>query len=156
MSNFKQIDFIKKIYFNRMGGTENEKKAADIIIETVESLGGTASYEPFEVDYFDIDEASLCVLSGKKNYYINVTGYGRTGSTPDEGIEAPFMYAGTGSDLELEGCEGKIVFVNNIHHDLYKKLLDKKAAGFLTLDGSIFDDKTKTDLAVRAIKKNTA
>ena len=28
MSNFKQIDFIKKIYFNRMGGTENEKKAA--------------------------------------------------------------------------------------------------------------------------------
>ena len=40
-----------------------------------------------------------------------------------------------------------------------KKRLRKhagKAAGFLTLDGSIFDDKTKTDLAVRAIKKNTA
>ncbi len=156
MSNFKQIDFIKEIYFNRMGGTENEKKAADIIIEKVRSLGGTATYEPFEVDYFDIDEASLCVLSGKKDYYIHVTGYGRTGCTPKDGIEAPFMYAGGGSDLELEGCEGKIVFVNGIHHDLYKKLLDKKAAGFLTFDGSIFDDKNKTDLAVRAIKKNTA
>ncbi len=156
MSGFKQTEFIKKLYFNRMAGSDNERAAADIIIETVKNLGGDATYEPFEINYFEIDEATLCVKNKNTEKFIPVTGYGRTGSTPGGGLEAPFMYVGDGSDTELRGCEGKIVFVNSMNHEIYRRLKEKQAVGFLTFDGTIFDDKAKTDLSVRAIKESTA
>ena len=143
MKAFDQMSFINKIYFPRPAGSEDEQKAAEIIIDTVKMLGGDAIYEPFELKAFEIKEASLTSYSGKKMFVPEVTGYGRTGSTGEDGITGAFAYAGTGSDYELEGCEGKIVFVNSMHHDLYRRLIEKKAAAFITFDGSVFDDRNK-------------
>ena len=156
MISFNQTEFIKKLYFNRTAGSENEKKAAGIIAETVRDLGGNADYEPFDIEQFIIEEARFSAYSNGTETQVEVTGYGRTGSTPDGGIEAPFMYAGTGSDIDTENCCGKIVFVNGMHHDLYRRLLKKKAAGFVTYEGSIFDDRSKTDLGMRSIKTKTS
>lgn len=156
MKAFDQMSFINKIYFPRPAGSEDEQKAAEIIIDTVKMLGGDAIYEPFELKAFEIKEASLTSYSGKKMFVPEVTGYGRTGSTGEDGITGAFAYAGTGSDYELEGCEGKIVFVNSMHHDLYRRLIEKKAAAFITFDGSVFDDRNKTDLNTRSIKEKTA
>jgi hypothetical protein len=156
MAEFNQTDFIKKFYFTRQAGSDGEHRAAKIIAETIVSMGGDSSYEEFDINYFNIEKASLTVHSKGKDHSNEVTGYGRTGSTPINGITAPFVYAGTGSETELEGCEGKIVFVNAVHHDIYRRMIDKKIAGFITFDGSVSDDRTKTDLNTRSIKEKTA
>ncbi len=156
MKDFNQMSFIKKIYFPRFAGTSGEKTAAETIIDTVRSLGGNAFYEPFEYDSFEIEQASLTVYSKEKTFAPEVTGYGRTGSTESKGISAPFQYAGMGNELDLDECSGKIVFVNNMHHDLYRRLIEKKALGFITFDGNIFDERSKTDLNIRSIKEKTS
>lgn len=156
MKDFNQISFIKKIYYPRLSGTDGEEKAAETIINSVQSLGGQAFYEQFEFDSFEIESASLTVHTKGKSYTPEVTGYGRTGSTGNEGISAPFLYAGTGSDADLCSCNGKIVFVNSIHHDLYRRLIEKNALGFITFDGNVFDDRLKTDLNIRSVKEKTS
>ena len=155
MKAFNQMSFIKKIYFSRVAGRDGEHRAAEIITDTIKMLGGEALYEPFELSTFEIKDAGLTAYSNGKQFVFEVTGYGRTGSTNTDGITGPFEYIGTGSNDEIDECEGKIVFVNTMHHDLYRRLTDKKAAAFITFDGSVTDDRTRTDLNTRSIKDKT-
>jgi len=153
--NMKQLDFIKKIYFNREIGTDGEKRAAEIIAQTVRSMSGTADFEEFTVVKNITDKTEL-VAHGKNDTLIECTSFGKSGSTPDEGITAPLFNGGNGEESELKGCENHIVFVNGIHRDLYRRLIEKGAVGFITFFGSIFDEKSKTDIPFRSLKQNAA
>ena len=44
-----QYSIVEKLSFVRWGGTEEEKRAAAIIKEEIEKLGGTAEYMPFQI-----------------------------------------------------------------------------------------------------------
>ena len=44
-----QLATVHKLAFNRQGGTEDERRAAQIIREEIASFGGTSSVEPFQI-----------------------------------------------------------------------------------------------------------
>ena len=154
MYNVKRAyELLEKISFERLGGSKEEKKAAEILKEEIEKRGVKAYEEEFEVDYSDVKVAKLEVLEPYNKSYI-VTGVKMSGCTSKEGIEAELVYIEDGLDANLIDVEGKIVILNSrIMHKVYKKLLEKKVAGFIALSGSIYDNLDDSDLDVFAIRE---
>jgi len=106
-----------------------------------------------EFDTWKILEAEFTVTEPFEKTY-KAAGYGRCGSTPDGGIEAPFLYAENGDDINLSFAKGKIVMVNNpMNADMYKKLVKAGAVAFVTLTGTPIDEGEDTQLFTRAVPK---
>lgn len=143
MENYGSFDFLKKIYYERMAGTEAELKTAQIIIQECMKNHVEAHLEEFEIDAYHIKEATL---ETSANRY-EVTGIGMSGSTSPEGLEAPFVVMENLNQMKSADLEGKIVFLNmRIVYSSYKVLCEKKAAGFICCSGSLYDDRKNTDL----------
>ena len=118
----RQLDFVRKFDYIREAGTEGEQKAAASIQEELRSFGLESRLEEFPFEAFEIEEARFFITEPFEKEYV-VTGYGKCGSTPEGGVEAPFLYAENGDDISLGYATGKIVMVNGpVRKDLYEKL----------------------------------
>ena len=62
MKNYNSFKFIEKISFERLGGSAEELKAAKIIQEELKKTKLLSHLETFEVDYYEVKEASLELL----------------------------------------------------------------------------------------------
>ena len=82
---------LKKLSFERVAGTEEEKRAAEMILEEMQKAGVDACIEEFEIDMPEITEVSFAVTKPEYKEY-HCIGIGKSGTTPDEGITAPFAY----------------------------------------------------------------
>ena len=146
MKNYNSFDFLKKISYERMGATENETKCAHQILDEVKNLGVDCCIEEFPIDFPQIKKAKFEVLEPEYKEY-EVTGYGMTGNTPEDGIEGGFVYIGESTNLDLYDIEGKIVLCHKrVPLKTYKQLLERKAIGFVVFSGSVYDDYSITDL----------
>ena len=145
----REFELLNKINFIRTCGTEEEKQAAQILAEEARAIGTEPVIESFDVDRWDIKKVSL-VACGKE---WEVTGYGMSGSTPEEGITAPFAYIQDATDVDLLNTKGKIVMVNGrVGDELYKKLVKAGVAAFITFEGNIVDKREETDLDTRNLR----
>ena len=145
----REFELLNKINFIRTCGTEEEKQAAQILAEEARMIGTEPVIESFDVDRWDIKKVSL-VACGKE---WEVTGYGMSGSTPEEGITAPFAYIQDATDVDLLNTKGKIVMVNGrVGDELYKKLVKAGVAAFITFEGNIVDKREETDLDTRNLR----
>lgn len=145
----REFELLNKINFIRTCGTEEEKQAAQILAEEARAIGTEPVIESFDVDCWDIKKVSL-VACGKE---WEVTGYGMSGSTPEEGITAPFAYIQDATDVDLLNTKGKIVMVNGrVGDELYKKLVKAGVAAFITFEGNIVDKREETDLDTRNLR----
>lgn len=144
VENVKSFDFIKKIAFERVAGSEAELRAANIIITECHKFQVEAHLEEFEVDGYDIKHASLETMDGT----YQVTGVGMSGSTPLEGIVGEFVYLESDEQiLAYDTLEGKIGLIHfRLFAKTYQLLCEKKAAGFICVSGSVYDDVEDTDL----------
>ena len=79
---------VKDLSYERVTGTEDEKRAAEYLKAECAKLGVEAHFETYEIEKSTIEKVELTV--GGKSY--NVIGIGKTASTPDEGIDAPVVY----------------------------------------------------------------
>ena len=75
-----QMDFLEKLAFNRYGGTEDERKAAELISEEVKRLGGSSQIEEFTIPGYSVSKAALEVIE-PFHRTLEVNAVGRTGST---------------------------------------------------------------------------
>jgi len=141
---------MEKLDYIRVAGTEGELKAAKTICEELKAMGLEPRLEPFEIDDFDIHKAEL-EITGPGARKFTVTGYGMAGSTPENGLRAPFMYAENGSDIALSQARGKIVLLNAhpVRGEQYRKLVEAGVAGFIAISGTLTDELEKTDLEKR-------
>lgn len=141
---YHSFKFLKKIYFVRTGGSLEELKAANLIKEEVERLGGTATLESFPVDYSDIEKASLVI----DNKVIECAGSGYSGSTPVDGVEGEFAYISSEEDLLMHNYENKIVLINSkrVPHKYYLKLLKDKVSGIILTTGDVYKNHKDVDL----------
>ena len=152
----RQLEFMKQFTYIREAGTEGELKAALAIQEELRSFGVESRQEEFEFDTWKILEAEFTVTEPFVKTY-KVVGYGRCGSTPESGIEAPFLYAENGDAINLSFAKGKIVMVNNpMNGDMYQKLVAAGAVAFVTLTGTPIDEGDDTLLYTRAVPKMEA
>lgn len=155
ISGKRELDFIKKINFVRMAGTESELKAAQIILQEISAIGIDGVIEPFSIND-SITTATLMVTSPYRKEY-NVTGHKRCLSTSQEGEEFDFLYAENLHDVNLANAKNKFVLVNgNVGMEGYKKLIKTGVAGFITMSGTLLDKTDETDLPQRKIRVTLA
>ena len=148
----KQFELLKKIGFVRVGGSEEEMKAAQMLKAEVEAMGIKADIEPFEIEDYVQEKAELEVLEPYNKKY-TVRAYRFSENTPDEGIEAPFYYAENMTDVDIANSKGKIILVNGIVRlDLFRKILKSGAVGFISMTGTMLDTEENSDLLQRSTR----
>lgn len=143
---YKSFDLLKELYFVRTGGSKEELKAAEIIKAECEKIGVEACIESFKVDGCDIKKASVKFLN--PDMEVECAGVGMSSSTPEEGITGEFAYVTNIVDAEIQNLEGKVCLLHSklINQQLYKKLVEKKAAALVLCCGNVYDDNELIDL----------
>ena len=127
----KIMDIFRDTAYVRMGGSPEERKTAEYLMEQISQLGLEAQLQEFPVPMAEIQEAVL-LAEGKT---IPCKGYLCAGSAE---VEAPFYYLRNLDAWSLSQCRGKIVMIDGYlrywtYHDLY----DNGAVGFITYDGNV-------------------
>ena len=127
----KIMNIFRDTAYVRMGGSPEERKTAEYLMEQISQLGLEAQLQEFPVPMAEIQEAVL-LADGKT---IPCKGYLCAGSAE---VEAPFYYLRNLDAWSLSQCRGKIVMIDGYlrywtYHDLY----DNGAVGFITYDGNV-------------------
>ena len=115
----------------RMGGSEEELRAAKYIKSICQSFGTDAFIEDFAVNMATIKNATL-TIDGED---VSCKGYLCCGSGEIEGE----LYYLTDSDrYSLSKCNGKIVMIDTyLGYWRYRDLIENGAIGFITYSGNI-------------------
>lgn len=139
ISGQRQYEFVERFNYIREAGTSGEKRASEKILEELNNMGLDGRSEEFKFTAYEIEEERLVVTEPYEKEY-RVTGYKKCGNTPSEGVEAPFLYIENGDDISLSFAKGKIVMVNGpVKKEMYQKLVNAQAAGFVTVSGTPVD-----------------
>lgn len=152
----REFELLKKIGFIRTSGSEEELKAANILLDEISSIGCKGHLEDFKVPTSEIKKASLKVVEPYEKEY-KITPYNCSISTPEGGITTDFVYIEDGLDASLVDLKGKFVLINvHPNPELYKKLIEAGIAGYITMCGTAMDEEDKTDITVARLReKNT-
>lgn len=144
ISGQREWELLEKIGFTRIGGSEEEFKAATILKEEVEAMGLPCEVMPFEVNGWDVKKVSL--KTPTKEYEAAAVGYCQ--NTPEEGITAGFYYMEQSEgEVEKNNVKGKIVLTNGyMRYETYKLLCEAGAVGFINFGGDLRDAYQDTDL----------
>ena len=138
--------FLSDLSFVRVSGTEEEHKAANMIMEEIKSYGLEPKLEPFEVSHRKPVNAKFVVTSPEVKEY-TVTGLINAGDTPVGGTDAEFYYMESINPFSLQKGKGKFVLLNaRPSEEEYKQLMETGIAGFLWLNGTARDTYENSDL----------
>ena len=152
-SGKREYALLEKIGFVRTGGSDEEKRAAEILLSELKALSVEGTLEPFPVSWYEVKTAKLEVLEPFYRSF-DVRGYGLSGSTGEDGLTAEFCYVQQASPLDLLHVKGKIVLVNgNVNPEIYERIIKAGAVGFLTWSGTVIDDVDKTDIELRTLRE---
>lgn len=147
VSEERAFELLKKMAFERVSGTGEERRAAEILRGEAASFGVSAEFDPFSVEDADVLRAELEVLSLFHKKY-EVTGFKRSADTPDEGLTAGFLYVEDAAEALLRDARGKIVLTNDIRRNAYERIVKAGAAGVITWSGDFSDDPAHSDLNI--------
>lgn len=147
VSEERAFELLKKMAFERVSGTDEEHRAAEILRDEAASFGVNAEIESFPVDDASVLCAELEVLSPFHKKY-QVIGFKRSASTPDEGLTADFIYVEDASEVLLRDARGKIVLTNDIRRNSYERIVKSGAVGVITWSGEFDDDPENSDLNI--------
>ncbi|MCI5547599.1 MAG: M20/M25/M40 family metallo-hydrolase [Clostridiales bacterium] len=147
VSEERAFELLKKMAFERVSGTGEERRAAEILRGEAASFGVSAEFDPFSVEDADVLRAELEVLSPFHKKY-EVTGFKRSADTPDEGLAAGFLYVEDAAEALLRDARGKIVLTNDVRRNAYERIVKAGAAGVITWSGDFSDDPAHSDLNI--------
>lgn len=149
----RAADLIRRTDFVRWAGSQAELDSANLLLNEVQSLGFPCRLESFLIPASTMESASLISQSGTE---YSVTGCRLCGSTPTEGITAPFFYAEDGNEILLAQAKGCIVLLNS-HPNLvlYRKLVKYQVAGFVSIYGTPIDKMEETDPMIASLNPTT-
>lgn len=152
MDSKRLFSSLEKLNFVRVSRTEEERKAAQIILKEIETAGGQGYIEKFDVSDWKIKTQKFYVNSPIYKEY-DVTGYGCCANTNGP-LTAPFYYFDTFTKVSREKAKDKIVLVNGyLTYDTYKEIASSGAVGFITFSNDVYEDETNSDLDVRELRK---
>ncbi len=124
------MKFFEETAYVRMGGSEEELRTAEYLVNKCAEFGCEAKLEAFDVDMATIETASLLVDGAE----IPCKGYLCAGSGE---VEAPLYYLRNTDSYSLSQCKGKIVLIDGyLGYWMYQDLLENGAVGFITYDGN--------------------
>lgn len=149
----RAYELLEKLSYTRVSCTEEELATANALKAEVEAAGVPCTIEDFAASCGAVTEAKLAVLEPYSKEY-EVTGYIRSDSTPDEGLELELVYVENALPQNLVGCEGKAVLVNGrVTYAMYERIQKAKPAAIISFSGGLTDREDETDLELRKIRE---
>jgi len=148
-----QYSLVEKLSFVRYGGTEAELKAANILLEEIEKIGGKGELLNFSVPAFDIIRCEMAVTE-PFSMPIACAPFGLGGDFP-EGVELRPYYASRGVEADYVGTdslEGCLVMLDNLTPEAYKLLIEKRASAFAVVQHMHYDEGAGEDLYFRPLR----
>jgi len=152
VSTHRAFQMLKSLAYVRLSASPEETKAAEVLKNACVEAGVDVHIEEFSVPCGKVNSARLVVTAPYKKEYA-VSGFERSLSTPEGGLDAEFYYAEDLQDVHLKNCKGKIVMVNGLRRNDYKKLMKAAPAAILTFSGSVLDRESETDLGIRKLRE---
>ena len=144
----RAYQFVADTAYVRESGTKGEHKAAEYILkaaEQVAAMPGKAEYiqtprmEIFQCPDFQQKKAELVICQPYEKSY-PVRAYLNGACTLEEGITAPFFFAGKGDDISLSQAKGAVVMVcDPIREAMIDKIKAAGILGFVTVCGTPLD-----------------
>ncbi|MBR5290124.1 MAG: M28 family peptidase [Erysipelotrichaceae bacterium] len=148
----KTWELLNDIYFVRMGGTEEELKAARIIQDYLSELGLESRIEDFEVEMDTIEHAELKVTKPYEKTY-ECTGYKGALNTPEEGLTKKLVYFEQDNAVIGKMAKDAILLCNGyITLRSFPKIAKHQPAGFITYNGNIDTAREDVDLGEREFR----
>ena len=130
MNKKKMLNIFRQTAYVRTGGSAEELRCAEYLVQQCRELGLEARIEGFPVQMANLQEATLTV-DGKA---ITCKGYLCAGNAE---VEAPLYYLSATDAFSLSGCKGKIVMIDGyLGYWMYRDILENGAVGFITYDGN--------------------
>ncbi len=130
MNKKKMLNIFRQTAYVRTGGSAEELRCAEYLVQQCRELGLEARIEGFPVQMANLQEATLTV-DGKA---ITCKGYLCAGNAE---VEAPLYYLSSTDAFSLSGCKGKIVMIDGyLGYWMYRDILENGAVGFITYDGN--------------------
>ena len=142
----RMYDLTEKLSFVRVSGTEEEHKAAEILMDELKKIGAQPALEAFEVEDGDVSLCELKVLEPYEKSY-PVSGFKRAKNTAEGGKDFDFLYVEDALPVNLVNAKDKFVLINErLNYDKYEKLVEAGVAGVLSYSGLYYDEEDNTDL----------
>lgn len=139
ISGTRQYDFVSQFSYIREAGTSSEEKAANAIQDYLKTFGMNSYKETFKLEFYEPIEGRLIVTSPYEKEY-QVVGYEGAQNTPDEGLEAPFLYVEDADDISLSHAKGTIVMMNKpITRNVYHRLIEAGIVALVSIIGTPID-----------------
>ena len=149
----RAFNLLKELAYVRVSGSEDEKRAAERLLEIAASTGAEAHIEEFPVQNGRIHHAKFVVTEPYYKEY-EVTGYERAASTPKEGLDLEFYYGENLLPAHMANVKGKAVLTNNyLRRADYEKLIKAGAAAIITFSGTVIDRRSETDCDIRKLRE---
>lgn len=129
-----QYRLLERLCFPRLGGTEGELRAAQLLQAEIAALGGQSELMPFDIPAYQIERCTL-TANGRT---IPCVAMGHSGQLPEGGVELPLNYVECNSEAafrsqgNLSGCA---VLVNTFDLDMYRELVKRDTAAIIEIDG---------------------
>ena len=121
-SGKRAFELVKKIDFMRVGGTEGEKKAAEIIAMQFQEIGVQSEYHDFPLATSHKFSSKMKIL-GPYEKEIKITHRAISGGTSPDGLTADFRYIDSGGERFCKDIDGKVVMTTgNLDRILYERL----------------------------------
>lgn len=152
------MDFVKELSFVRVGGSAEEKKAAELIMGEISSIAEETGREDIRGEYmtFQVPDAKVakCSVRTAEREIVCVP-YLRSGNI-DRECDLVYLDEGSEIDFAVAGnLEGKAVLLNRpADEELYKRLLEHKVSAFLVMQGKYYLSGEEASLYPRILREH--
>lgn len=127
----RAYESVEKIDFMRVGGTEGEKKAAEIISKELREIGLKAEYHDFPLATSYQFSSQMKILHPYEKE-VRITHRVISGGTPPDGLTAEFKYIDSGGERFCDDIKGKVVMTTgNVDRILYERLKRHEATAVI-------------------------
>ncbi len=150
-----QYDLAKKLSFVRLGGTEDELRAANILLKEIEEAGGKGELEQFKIPASKFNNYSVRVTAPYEQE-LDVLPWGLSGSFQPGGVSLKLFYAENCSEAALCGKDDlsdSAVLVDGLNIEQYKMLCERRAAAILVIKGKYYDSGDNSDFLFRQARQ---
>ncbi len=149
----RAFEYLKEFEFERLAGSKEELRAANLIKREIEAAGGNCDLNPFEITDGTVEVAEFEILEPYKKTY-TVTGYKCCLNTKEEGLEAEFLYVENVNEVNLCDAKGKIVLFNGyLRLPVYKMLMEAGVAAIVSFSGSLIVEREDNDFFTRTLRE---
>ncbi len=149
----RAFEYLKEFEFERLAGSADELKAANLIKREIDNVNGDVEIVPFEIVDGIVQEAEFEILEPYNKTY-RVTGYKCCLNTPEEGITADFMYVENVEDVNLADAKGKIVLFNGyLRLPVFRQLVKAGVSAIASFSGSLLRTREENDFFTRKLRE---